>query len=413
VALDTRTHLGRLPASGSPGDLDELIETTPANALFDEVVGWRGLYAMPRRDRERLTLTLVRQATEHHVEHNRAFRAYCRHSDFEPSQLKSPADLERVPLLPSSLFKDRPDVVRSTPDSADVSLTTSSGTQGRLSNVPRDDVTLMRFFAGISGAVREMLGFQNQEHRFFNLGPPAAEDPHLWISYVMAGVGLAFRGDSYVSRGRIQLERLLRDLRRASGRYALVGPPSLIMDLVRHLEDRDPIALPPDSFVITIGGWKRRSGEEIPRPEFEERVVAALGLSGVAKVRDTFNMVELNSILFECEAKRKHAPPWLVIHARDPRTLDALPRGESGILSFVDGSALSYPAFVLSDDVGRVESGTCLCSADGDSAVIERRISSIEARGCARKMDRGDPGRRPISREPLRHERRRDTDRAV
>jgi long-chain-fatty-acid---luciferin-component ligase len=392
VALDLRADRGRRPLPGAfPDAAGERVAAASQSGLFDEIVSQRGLYAMPEPDQQRLCLSLTREALEHHLENNRAFRAYCQRNAFDASALGSPEDLARLPLLPSSLFKAKPDLVRSTREPTQVVLTTSSGTQGRISTVPRDDVTLMRFFAAISAAVREMLKLENQEARFFNLAPPTAEDPHLWIAYVMAGVGLTHRGDCYVSRGEIQLGRLLRDLRAGDERRAIVGPPPLILDLVRHLEGREPVRLPTGSSVITIGGWKRRSGEEIPRDRFDERVAAAFGLADVSEVRDTFNMVELNSVLVECAARRKHVPPWLTIYARSPKTLEVLPRGESGVLSFVDPSAVSYPAFVLSDDVGRIEGGPCSCGAHGQSVVVERRVSSVEGRGCARKLDR--PGR--------------------
>ena len=368
-------------------------DETPASTLFDEIVSQEGLYAISTAERKQLGVTLARAAIEHHLESNRAFRAYCSRQGFDASHVASSEDLARVPLLPTSLFKIKPELTLSD-DARDVLLTTSSGTQGRISTVPRDDVTLMRFFAGISAAVREMLGLRTQAGWFFNLGPPTAADPHLWIAYVMAGVGLAYGGDCYVGDGGIQFERLLPDLRETEPPHVIVGPPPLILDLVQHLESHGPLRSTPGSFVVTIGGWKRRSGERIPRGEFEERTAAALGLGDVSGIRDTYNMVELNSVLFECHAKRKHAPPWLTVYTRAPKTLEPLSHGETGILSFVDSSARSYPAFVLSDDIGRVESGRCACGAEGDSAVVERRISSIEARGCALKMDseRGSAG---------------------
>jgi long-chain-fatty-acid---luciferin-component ligase len=93
-------------------------------------------------------------------------------------------------------------------------------------------------------------------------------------------------------------------------------------------------------------------------------------------------------VIFECAHGRKHLPPWLYAAARHPRSLELLGDGEPGILSFLDPSAVSYPAFILSDDFGSVtRAASCSCGLRTDVLQIERRINRIESRGCALKMN--------------------------
>jgi long-chain-fatty-acid---luciferin-component ligase len=99
-------------------------------------------------------------------------------------------------------------------------------------------------------------------------------------------------------------------------------------------------------------------------------------------------MVELNTVLFECDRHRLHIPPWLHVSARDPGTLDALPSGQTGVLAWLDPTAASYPAFLLSDDFGVVNDSACACGRSGESVAIVRRVRKVEARGCALKLDR-------------------------
>ncbi len=70
--------------------------------------------------------------------------------------------------------------------------------------------------------------------------------------------------------------------------------------------------------VVTIGGWKRREGERVSRTELSDVVCRSLGLDNDHYVRDAFNMVELNTVIMECERHKLHVPPWLRVDALDP-----------------------------------------------------------------------------------------------
>jgi long-chain-fatty-acid---luciferin-component ligase len=353
---------------------------------LDALLSGDGLYALGPDAADELRLAHLRAAVDHHRAANPHYDRLCHRRGFGAHQLRTVADLAAVPLLPTSAFKRAGSPVASATASP-VVATTSSGTQGTVSVVPRDDETLMRFFASISAGARELLGLEHLDARLFNLGPPVELVDHLWIAYVMAGAAVFCESDYYTDGSVFAVDELVADLLAADGeRVALIGPPPLLVELAAALGDRRP-ALRPDSLVVAIGGWKRRSGSMIERDRFDELLATALGLDP-GQVRDAFNMVELNSVVFECAAKAKHCPPWLDARARDPRTLDPLPSGEPGILAFLDPTPTSYPGFVLSDDFGSVEHGArCGCGRVGDLLRIERRINRIESRGCALKLD--------------------------
>lgn len=292
-----------------------------------------------------------------------------------------------VPHLPSSLFKIAPALVSSHSES-DFVLTTSSGTQGTVSTVLRDDATLNRFFGSINASVQELLGIENSEMIAYNLGPTVEESNHLWISYVMSGVSLFFDTEFYVRDERLRLEDLYRDLKaHGDGPGVIIGPPALVLDLVAYTQAGNQLELGADFTVVTIGGWKRRRDVEISRATFVEEVRQGLGLATVDQVRDAFNMVELNTVVMECKASVKHIPPWLEVAALDIRTLAPLADGEVGILSYADPTAQSFPGFILSDDFGSVGRDiNCPCGVQSDTLKIDRRINTLETRGCALKI---------------------------
>src|SRR5262249_1300905 len=107
-----------------------------------------------------------------------------------------------------------------------------------------------------------------------------------------------------------------------------------------------------------------------------------------SRVRDVFNMVELNTVLFECEASRKHVPPWLHVSARRAADMSVAPAGEVGLLCYLDPTATSYPGFVLSDDLGHIDDAQCPCGRYGETISISRRLTTIEDRGCGLSLDR-------------------------
>jgi long-chain-fatty-acid---luciferin-component ligase len=235
-----------------------------------------------------------------------------------------------------------------------------------------------------------MLRFENPDILVFNLGPDADEAKNLWIAYVMAGVSVMLpKTRNYVRDGAFALEEAIADLAACAGeRIAVIGPPPLVLELARGLAARRVVLdVRSDSGALTIGGWKRRSGERIPRRDFDGTVAASFGFDE-KMVRDSFNMVELNSVVVECEQKKLHIPPWLYVRARDPGTLARLASGQSGVLAYLDPTPTSYPGFVLSDDLGAVDFGVaCGCGRTSDILRIERRLNTMESRGCALKMD--------------------------
>jgi long-chain-fatty-acid---luciferin-component ligase len=372
-----------------------------AAPTLDPIDAWLGhddLYALPPNAVADIRIEFLRAAVTHHRKHNPHYDRYCTVQGFDhQNQLQAVADLERIPLLPCAVFKRNQDRIRTGGVATEAVDTRSSGTQGTLSIVPRDNGTLMRFFASVAIGHRELFGVEGFDRPVFSIGPPTSAAPNLWIAYVMTGLAVALPTTFYMDNNDLfDIEQLVHDLRQLPGDAGaiLVGPPPLLLDLAAFLEATDPLNLGLDALVATIGGWKRRQSEVVARDEFSMRVARALGIPDVSRIRDTFNMVELNSVFFECRFHRKHCPPWVVANVRDPETLDALPSGASGILAFLDPTPTSYPGFILSDDFGAVEGCvTCECGIVGDIVSIHRRVNRVESRGCALKLEGAQGGR--------------------
>lgn len=349
----------------------------------DDIFHWS-----PRRSQE-TALALLSASVHHHFDGCEAYRRLCRAEGFHPDALSSWSDVERVPLVPSTFFKGR--ILRTESGSEIVKLCLSSGTQGTPSQVPRDHATLERFLGSTGSCVELLLRPYDHAH-VFNLGPDCEEAADLWFSYVMSILQVRWSESHYVEQGSFELGALVDDLIRAEGvtQAVVVGPPVLMLHLVDQLE-RSGIRLKlgeTGSMAVTAGGWKRFGGSAVSRRELTQRLVDVLGLASAGAVRDAFNMVELNTVILECEHHRKHVPPWLIVEARDPADLGPLRPGEVGLLSLLDTTPLSYPGFVLGDDFGRVVDEGCPCGRTAPAVEFVRRVARIEERGCALKLDR-------------------------
>lgn len=290
------------------------------------------------------------------------------------------SDLNRIPVIPTTAFKRSK--VLSVPESGIAKWCKSSGTKGLQSLIARDRLSLERLLGSVRLGMGLIGDWYEHEVKVINLGPAQEEAGDIWISYVMSLVELLFDTDSTMN-----LDTAIARVERALGEFEvvfLIGPPFMVNQLLDRLAELGKVIAGADKlYVITAGGWKKHAGGMVSRPALQEKMQAQLGMADMRQYRDCFNQVELNSVFFECDHHQKHIPPWVHAVARHPETLAALPDGETGLLSFIDASAISYPAFLVSDDVGVIRRGACGCGREAVTVEIVRRVEGRASRGCA------------------------------
>jgi long-chain-fatty-acid---luciferin-component ligase len=328
-------------------------------------------------------------AVRDHIERSAIYRRLAYGAGFDVAQLEATRNLASIPLISSGSFKRNlfGDLGR------DVKRCTSSGTMGTQSVVPRDARTLERFVGSISHGLREFLG-HNDSQRAYILGPPREEAGDLWFAFSLSLTELFNDADYFVHADQFEPERLYEALQGAetddSAEPVIASPPSLLIALLDWMEERGAPNLElarRNGWSVTAGGWKRARNGKIDQRPFAERMHRLLGLEP-NHIRDVFNMVELNTIIFECASGSKHVPPWLSVTARSARDLTVLEPGNIGVLAYLDPTPLSYPGFILSDDLGTLSHDPCPCGRLGATLQLERRLTVVEERGCGLKMER-------------------------
>lgn len=357
--------------SGAPSSLDVAIYgSNPA----DDAVSW-----LPAS-----RIRWIRDAVQSHLEGNVVFARLAAAAHFDVERIQSVQDMPAIPVLSSGLFKK---IAIRTQTGSPARACLSSGTRGTQSVVYRDETTIERFVGTVLSGLRKA-GLHSNSREGFILAPAVDDSPGTWFTYVLGLTEMLYDTRFYVSEETFRPEALYRDLRTraADSHPVIVGPPSLVLEFLNWMAYRE-VRLDlgdADGHVVTAGGWKSFTGH-ISREELTSRIGEYLRI-GPRACRDAFNMVELNTVIFECAERRKHLPPWLTVLVRDPRTLEVLPAGDTGILSYLDPTATSYPCFILSDDFGVLREDPCPCGERGQTLEITRRIAVIEERGCSRKM---------------------------
>lgn len=352
-------------------------------------------FRLPRERIGALRTRLIREAATFHRDNCPEYARFLERLEFDPGDIVDERDLDRVPQFPASVYKRRS--VASAPPSTIVQTFHSSGTSGRVSSVPRDEATLQRLLGSIRAGlemIEPLTGDGDPEDNvvLLNLGPPRSAAGSVWFAYVMTLVEILAPTHHYGTATTVRYAQAagdLSDVLAAGKRAGIVGSPLAVRRLAEYcLANNRTVAGGDAVFVMTGGGWKQPTGEELSRVELDTLLIKAFGVHDAGQLRDAFNQVELNSVLLECEQRRKHVPPWLYAVARDPRDLAPLPPGTLGLLSFVDPTAGSFPCFVLSDDIGIVHEPTCPCGRTTETVEVIRRVRRSQELGCALQAER-------------------------
>lgn len=334
-------------------------------------------------------LNLIKDSFTYHYNNCGEYKNYCTKFDFGPEDIRSYKDLEKIPLITSSMFKLKELITGNKEDV--VKICTSSGTKGSVSRVYRDEITLNRFLGSLQSTLDNI--FNIDDAFCFNLGPSTEEAGDLWFSYVLSVVDMIFPTENYVKEDIFSPHKVVEDLYKYQDKFEnliITGAPIMMLQLLEYLQENDiEIQNSEKIYFITAGGWKRFSGQSIPKADFFNKITKSFIGADESKFRDSLNMVELNTILPECQYKTKHIVPWVKIMIINPINGQVVEDGEMGLIAYLDPSAHSFPCFVLTDDIGRINvNGTCKCGRFGQGLEIIRRVKSIESRGCALKIDK-------------------------
>lgn len=332
------------------------------------------------------TFTKIKESFEYHYQQCESYRRFCTQGHkFSPESLNEFDDLEKIPQISTAVFKS---IDVCSVDKNSCKCCKSSGTKGTVSKIYRDDQTIQSFLHSICENVKEMYDLTPENCVIYNLGPSEEEAGDVWIAYVTGFLKRVFETYHFLRAGVLETDELIEKIKdiNTRKRVVLLGAPTLFVRLFEKMEDGNiHIQLPDDAIMLTAGGWKNKAGDTMSRTAFSELIKNYFGI-GENQYFDLYNQVESNTLFCECQYHNKHVPAGHLIIVRDPRTLEKMEDGKEGLITFLDATSNSYPAFVMTDDIGYV-TRECECGRKGQVFHYVRRARSVEAKGCAMKLD--------------------------
>ena len=351
----------------------------------------RDMYDLPGT--ETLFLKSMRECCTWHAAHCPEYAAILRGAGFAPGDLRTAADLARLPAIPTVYFKRH--ALFSMPQWRMPVKATSSGTAGRRSQMGFDAAGLLCGLGMVLSVARYHHLFSRKLTNYIVLG----WQPHRSNKTVIAKTAfgntlfapalhreyaLKFRGGEY----HLDQEGLLAALVRyeKQGRpVRLVGFPAYTHFLLKEMERRKlRLKLAPGSMILLGGGWKQFYREAVDKEVLYGEALDRLGIPET-HIREFFGAVEHPISYCDCRFHHFHVPVYSRVLIRDVNTLEPLPMGQMGLLNLLTPMVHAVPLLsVMTDDLAVLHPGeSCPCGVRAPWLEIIGRVGMVDIKTCA------------------------------
>ena len=399
---------------------------------------------------EKMRYKAIKESISHHYNNSVFFNQLCKEYDFKPESIKNVEDLEKIPMLPDTFFKDYPsekphDVFKWLEKISTVKLgefnyngkdlqgflrwsesrlkglvNHSSGTTGNYSIMFRDEITFQRFYYAVIKTLLDIPKTLDNDPHYVYPGSPNtfltigkwlgegakvfSENKRHFLTNREITMSLArlmstaqpknFKEAFFLRalkkamiKGEDKMIALLEKLDKSKEQTVLISPPFQLFSIMKKMIDNGvKLNLDESNSIVITGG-----GWKI----FENRKVPLSEFSnmienslGIDKKYyvDVYGMSEMNGLAISCEGGYKHLHPWI-----NPMVLDDTQgvKGydEEGRFAFHDPVANSYPGYIITGDKVKLLKECPHCDKNGP--VLDPDISRMagsEGKGCANLM---------------------------
>ncbi|MBC8193910.1 MAG: hypothetical protein H8E18_16100 [FCB group bacterium] len=349
-----------------------------------------------------LRFDALKASFKHHFINNVPYQAFCIDENIKPALVKSRSDLSKIPLIPSDFFRDVSaaegivDSISSVPSEQIARYFTTSGTGGQPSIYPYDLISLQTINRSNVIIFDKVGDIDPNDYVLFLTPSPEQADTGMVQGMYLTLKGLLQSPEKQVGfavENNILDSRLvIEELNEIKGKTRhLYGPPYAFNEISDQIiEGGLEINLDLESKAFTTGGWKSHKTGQISKDELDAKIEKAFKIKQT-NVRDGLGLTDIMSILLECEYGSKHVPPWIEVSIRDlndPTWQTTVPLGEGGLIAFLDPLIGSFPAYIVTGDVGKLDisyNQQCNCGRYGPTITYLRRAG--DPRGCALRQE--------------------------
>jgi len=330
----------------------------------------------------------MNESFDFHYYNNDIFRKNA--DTFDISHLKKIKDLEEYPYIFVNFFKSHR-LSSVTDDLIKISLS-SSGTGGHKSYHPLDEESLERIKKIVFYSFEEAGLISNKPHNYlcFTYDPNVAKDVGTAFSDKLLTNLTPISNEYYAlkfNNKNKEFEFDEKECLKILYKYEKSGLPLRILGFPAYIwkvlsSTNKTFNFPKESAIITGGGWKLHTGEEVEKSKFKQMIAYKLGISP-DNIRDTYGMVEHGIPYLDCKYNNFHIPVYSRILIRDPLSLKVMKEGETGIMQLFTPYMHSFPAIsLLSTDKAYLKTN-CPCGRKTPYFVLMGRGGVKKHKGCA------------------------------
>ena len=372
--------------------LFEEIRKAGLNPLGSVYTSLDKVFGLPAEEQRELKASLIAGNFRFHYENNAYYRGLCEQQGVTPADIRHYDDLVKIPLIPVSEFKrtDTQKLLSLGLNKIEVEMR-STGTSGIPSVTRRDPETVTQGSLALWAMYREFFMFSSGAILF--LMPSPEEVPEMGMIKVSAMLaGLVDTSRFIVRKASFDPQEAIALLSQWENEHIrhIVGPPFLVHKLVQYLKKHDiRLKLDRETIIINLGGWKRFTGEAIPREVYNRECAEYLGVHP-DQIRDMYGLIEGNMVAIECSHHWKHVPPWVHFSVRELNDYrEEVHDRRRGVLAIIDPTCLAYPAYILTEDMVQLdETASCPCGRNGQRVNIIGRLTGSELGCCAINLDK-------------------------
>jgi hypothetical protein len=409
------------------------------------------LFRVPVEEAQDMQLKAIKHTFTHHYRNSDFYHRYCEMRNVRPDDIKTVDDLDTIPLIPDTTFKEYPsgkefaywlatvftgtlpkiviesanptyDEVINAFNASGIVVTYSTGTSGRFTFIPRDQKTFLasgyaiaktfvNMWKGYDPTTDGYLLFPNPKKTNAFVGKVSAVyfdmmsnvqvaiDRELTTTLIQAAM-TASQGSQGrpVSRAQNEEEQKIIDQiiswleyhDETGQRISIIGAPYVLLSVMEKLQgDGKSFDFGERGVVVSGGGWKIREDTRVPIREFRKQVRNVLGIPEHCCF-DVYAMVEGNGWMMHCpEGHYLHAPYTYYKPLVLDKNLEPAEYGERGRFGFLDALAQSYPGFIITGDEVRMLEHCPVCDRPGPVLEPEvQRAKGEDVRGCAEELRR-------------------------
>lgn len=368
---------------------------TPKKLTFPAMDRWVQesdvLQASPQNDE--YFLAAVRENALFHQRNNSVVAHLYERHQFNPEQLLTIKDLEKLPSIGVAAMKFH--LLLTLPETQATLVLTSSGTRGQKTQIWFDADSLERCQNLLRSLWRAEKLIDSRKTHYLCFVYDPAQANNLGIAFSEENqqqfapkdqVYYAIQKDDegqWQANNQTAYAQLIHWIKTGQP-IRVTGIPAFVYDFILYLRaNKQKCQLPEGSWVFIGGGWKAAEDKKVTRQQFRADVSEVLGISQ-NQIRDNYGMAEHCAPYIECAHHRFHIPNTSRVLVRDPITFQVLPAGVPGLLELISPWNAMMPSLsVLSTDFGQLSTTKCECGSTQPTLEILGRAGNAKHKGCA------------------------------